>query len=406
MKSAKIIIGAGYGDEGKGLVTDFLSQNWADLTVRFNGGAQAGHTVNTSDGTTHIFSHFGSGSLHHIPTYLSQYFVVNPIMFKKEYESLERKLRIVPHVFIHEDCMVTTILDILVNQEIEKFRGRNRHGSVGIGINETITRHLDTEYKITVGMLNHDMSGAMDIINDIYDDYVVKRLVFLGMTEGEALSILDGIDKDRITEETYKNIEFLLDNAILVEKDDDFLGHYDNIVFEGAQGLLLDEFHPYFPYVTRSRTGIHNVYQLIKDYKDVNVEIYYVTRPYLTRHGAGPFPTEVIGNTNLVDFPFDVYDPTNKPHKFQGTLRLGYLDIDLLKKTIYDDLNHFKGYPDRLRLVITCMDQAWEDMSFQKDGKLIDIKSSDFGAYMKKFMGFPVLLNYSPVTPETMEEYK
>ena len=84
-----VVIGANYGDEGKGLMTDFLCrQHSADLVVRFNGGAQAGHTVVTPEGERHVFHHIGSGYFAGVPTYLSKFFVSNPVLFKQEYQEL------------------------------------------------------------------------------------------------------------------------------------------------------------------------------------------------------------------------------------------------------------------------------------------------------------------------------
>lgn len=82
---ARAVIGASFGDEGKGLVTDYLCAiQGAGIVVRFNGGAQAGHTVVTPDGLRHVHHHFGSGTLWGTPTFLSQFFIVNPIAFLAE----------------------------------------------------------------------------------------------------------------------------------------------------------------------------------------------------------------------------------------------------------------------------------------------------------------------------------
>src|SRR5580698_7114906 len=86
--SAYAVIGANFGDEGKGLITDFLCSQLDDcLVVRFNGGAQAGHTVVTLRGR-HVFHHFGSGTFNDSPTFLSRFFVVNPLLWEKEHIEL------------------------------------------------------------------------------------------------------------------------------------------------------------------------------------------------------------------------------------------------------------------------------------------------------------------------------
>lgn len=89
----KVVIGSGFGDEGKGLMTDYFCSSFprdeSVLNVRFNGGAQAGHTVVTPYGLRHVFGHFGAGSfLPNVVTYLSSEFLVNPILFRKEYGKL------------------------------------------------------------------------------------------------------------------------------------------------------------------------------------------------------------------------------------------------------------------------------------------------------------------------------
>ena len=91
------VIGGGYGDEGKGLVTGFWAQNLRNpLVIRFNGGAQAGHSRELKDGRRHIFSHFGSGTFEGAPTFLSKYFVINPIQFRREHEAFVKEFGIVP----------------------------------------------------------------------------------------------------------------------------------------------------------------------------------------------------------------------------------------------------------------------------------------------------------------------
>src|SRR3954469_646850 len=95
-KSARVVIGANFGDEGKGLLTDYYAALAGEegypvraYVIRFNGGAQAGHTVVTpGEGKRHIFSHFGSGALAGATTFLSRFFVVNPIFFRNECKAL------------------------------------------------------------------------------------------------------------------------------------------------------------------------------------------------------------------------------------------------------------------------------------------------------------------------------
>ena len=85
MKKAYAVIGANFGDEGKGLMTDYFCRtNDNPIDIRINGGAQAGHTVCTPEGERHIFSHIGAGYFAGADTYLSEFFIANPMLFVKE----------------------------------------------------------------------------------------------------------------------------------------------------------------------------------------------------------------------------------------------------------------------------------------------------------------------------------
>ena len=88
MTNIKVVIGANFGDEGKGLITDYFcnqatSQDETCIVVMSNGGAQRGHTVVTPDGTRHVFKHFGSGTIAGADTYCIDDFILNPMTFKK-----------------------------------------------------------------------------------------------------------------------------------------------------------------------------------------------------------------------------------------------------------------------------------------------------------------------------------
>ena len=132
MKNIKVVIGANFGDEGKGLMTDYFCSNFDKnekvLNVRFNGTCQAGHTVVKGE-KRHIFSHFGAGSFNeNVVTFLTSDFYVNPILFNSEYEKLV-KLGVKPIVIVDSNAPVITFYDMLYNRVIETSRGKDRHGS-------------------------------------------------------------------------------------------------------------------------------------------------------------------------------------------------------------------------------------------------------------------------------------
>ena len=119
MKYIKVIIGSNFGDEGKGLMTDYMcAKSKRPVVIRFNSSAQAGHTVVTPNGRRHIFGHFCCGSLQDVPTFLSSYFSINPLLFLKEYNEL-KEIDIVPYTMIDLNCPVVLPQDMLLNQIVE-----------------------------------------------------------------------------------------------------------------------------------------------------------------------------------------------------------------------------------------------------------------------------------------------
>ena len=137
---SKVIIGAGFGDCGKGLVTNFLVFDLkSTLVVRFSGGQQAGHTV-VEKGIRHVFSNFGSGTLKGIPTYWSRFCTVDPIGIVNEMADLIKK-GVDPILFIDPSCPITTPYDVMHNQRTD-----NDNGTCGVGVGTTWQREQDHYY--------------------------------------------------------------------------------------------------------------------------------------------------------------------------------------------------------------------------------------------------------------------
>src|SRR5581483_6122621 len=179
MNKAIAVVGANFGDCGKGLVTDFLcARENATLVVRYNGGSQAGHTVLTPEGYRHVFSHFGSGTFLNVPTFLSHFVVVNPVLFHREFIDFEM-LGSGAKVCVYADlnCRVTTPVDMLINQALEDRRGHGRHGSCGVGFNETIERSMNPMYDLRF----RDLRDPDARLEKIRDEWLPWRLKNLGL---------------------------------------------------------------------------------------------------------------------------------------------------------------------------------------------------------------------------------
>lgn len=148
----RIVIGLGFGDEGKGLTTAFLSREPKSLVVRFSGGHQAGHTV-VKDGYRHVFAQFGSGTLHGAATYWSKYCTFDPAAFMLEHKKLT-EAGYTPEIYVDRLAQVTTFYDIFFNQALEKY---NQHGSVGVGFAATIERHEGPVKIFVQDLLHHEI---------------------------------------------------------------------------------------------------------------------------------------------------------------------------------------------------------------------------------------------------------
>lgn len=347
MISGHAVIGAGYGDEGKGLITDYLASRSPSGTtvVRFNGGAQAGHTVVTPEGHRHVFGHLGAGTFAGCPTHLSRFFIVNPILFNRELESL-KAFGLRPAVTVHGDALVSTPIDMYINQKAELARGNGRHGSCGIGINETVTRSLsDRRFRIVFAdaLFPDRLAGKLEAIKRIW---LPLRLAELGI-ELESGTRLDSFELmvDSIVAGFIDDLQEML-RRVTISGLPPGTGH---VLFEGAQGLMLDEGREdLFPHVTRSRTGLTNVVLLADEFGIESLDVTYVTRSYLTRHGAGPLPGEC-------DWHF--VDETNGPNRFQGNLRFAPLDAELIADAIERDLKPHRSRLVRADMAVTCLDQ-------------------------------------------------
>ena len=366
------VIGAGYGDEGKGLMTDYFAHSLDEgFVVRHSSSAQAGHTVQLADGTRHIFSHFGSGTLVGWPTVLGERFVVNPLLFRQEFDQLKDK-GYTPKVFVHENCMVTTPYDMIINQLLEYSRGDLRHGSCGVGFGETIERHEKQPHLQTLVKDLVDELMLITQVQEVCNQYLDHRKDQLGdMNHPWVNGLMAAYNSTELFVDYINTVKFFLENVTIVS--DYSMLEDSNIVFEGAQGLMLDQNSSNFPYVTRSNTGIKNVVEILDTLKTVKeLEVVYVSRCYTTKHGAGPlafeesFPEELEGK-----------DLTNHPNEFQGSLRYAPLDLGAVINHTYLDIinNHRSSYNITRSLAFTWMDYPQKKFLF--DGSLTAPENTD-----------------------------
>lgn len=351
VQSAYAVIGANFGDEGKGLITDYLAAKTGErtLVVRHNGGAQAGHTVVTPEGRRHVFSHFGSGTFVGATTFLSRFFIVNPWLWEKEHFELGQFARL--HVDPYASLTIPS--DILINQELERQRaaaGTGAHGSCGAGINETVLRCKNGRLATKAG---DPIETTRSQLNHIRSNYTIGRVhAALGESGIKPTTVsqwfMDMLYSKTLAESYLESLSHFRKNVAWgIPYSYDGWGA---IIFEGAQGLLLDQDHFFQPHVTHSKTGVANACVLFQElcgfHLSIPLEVIYVTRSYMTRHGPGPFPSEVF-NFDWMRFK----DSTNVPNEFQGTLRFGTLDLQLLRNTVHNDFFTQAGMNPKIKLL-------------------------------------------------------
>lgn len=294
---AFVIVDLGFGDAGKGLLTDFLvRETGARLVVRYNGGAQAGHNVVTTDGRHHTFSQFGSGTfVPGVRTFLSRNVVVHPTALLRENarlasigitDALER-------IRISGDALVITPYHQELNRMRERARGTARHGSCGVGVGETV---------------GHALAFPEDAIRmrDLGDVPRLRR---------KLARIRDYAQLD-LDDEAW--IETARTTATLVADDFEKSGV---VIFEGAQGVLLDERHGFPPHTTWSDCTVAPALALLPNGADVRT--IGVLRTFAVRHGAGPLPSEC-------DLPHAPAEH-NTTNEWQGAVRRGWFDAPLAR---------------------------------------------------------------------------
>jgi adenylosuccinate synthase len=346
---AWIVIDLGFGDSGKGTITDFLvrDQN-ADLVVRFNGGAQAGHNVVTPEGRHHTFSQFGSGSfVPGVGTHLGPGCVLHPGGMLVEAEALARVgvADILARTTVDADALLVSPFQQAAGRLRESLRGPAHHGTCGVGVGEAVRDAL-AEADDTLRAA--DLTRPAVLRRALARQQARKRSELTqganlddprAVPEWAFLSNPSAVERVLPTWARLANKLRLLDTDQAATR----IRVAKTVVFEGAHGLLLDEiwgFHPHTTWHDCTPAGA----QALLVGLDVRVTRLGVLRAYATRHGPGPFPTE--------DRDHDAarLELHNDDSGWQGPFRTGPLDVVLLRYGM-DISGGIDG------LAVTCLDR-------------------------------------------------
>ena len=343
-QKVKVVIGANLGDEGKGLVSYCLGETAINsgervLTVLYNGGAQRAHTARGR-----VFHCTGTSDFIGGDTYYHHKFLLDPITLWLTGET----------VYIDPRCRVILPCDVMRNRKKEISRGDNKHGSCGMGIFEASKRSANPNYLVEVA--------------ELYDAYALYNKVKRIQSEYN-----DAFENDDLynLDNWMRAVAYVTENC-QIKTFGEIYPDYDTIIYEGGQGLLLDQSNVgNFPHLTPSSVGGYNI---ASDIAALNLptSIYYVSRTYMTRHGAGPMEAEC----EKKDINPNIVDKTNEENPWQGKLRFGYLNTDSLYNRVQQDLSQY-GSKVEANMVFTQLNYT-DNKLCVGNNHLIEIAKPDF----------------------------
>ena len=316
--STFIVLGAQWGDEGKGKMTDYLAEE-ANVVVRYQGGNNAGHTVEVGDKQYKLHL-IPSGILHDEKlNVIGNGVVIDPIAFFSEIDYLQEEgVKVNPEKLIVSDrAHIIMPYHKILDKLKEQARGKNDIGTTGKGIGPCYTDKFERCGIRVCDLIDKEVFKEKLMVNiEMKNKYIVNVL------GGEALSF------DEIYEEYSKYGEklkpFVKDTSVRVYNE---IKEDKTVLFEGAQGMLLDIDYGTYPYVTSSNTTAGGVANGVGIGPNMITNAVGITKAYTTRVGKGPFPTELLDETG--DWIRE------KGHEYGVTTgrsrRCGWLDLVIVK---------------------------------------------------------------------------
>lgn len=279
------MIGAQWGDEGKGKITDLLSKS-ADIVVRYQGGVNAGHTI-VVQGQTFKLHLIPSGILYpETECLIGCGTVIDPQVLIEELDQLESFNISTRNLLISETAHVTMPYHRMIDQASEERRGSHKIGTTGRGIGPT---YADKSERTGIRVL--DLMDASGLRKQLQWTINYKNVIL------EKLYNLPPLEPEPVIQQYLEYAERLRPHVV-----DTSLKIYDavqkrrNILFEGAQGTLLDLDHGTYPYVTSSNPVAGGACVGTGVGPTMIDRVIGVAKAYTTRVGEGPFPTELNGN--------------------------------------------------------------------------------------------------------------
>lgn len=318
--STRVVIGAQWGDEGKGKVIDLLSDK-VGVVARYQGGANAGHTLKF-DNTTIVLHLVPSGIFHgNCRCVIGNGVVIDPIALIAELEEV-RSHGVNPdgRLFISENAHVIMSYHKTLDQEKEKAKGDNKIGTTGRGIGPA----YENKYN-RAGVRMLDLLDEETLTQKVYANVVQVNFILSSIGSDKQIEPKPIIEEMLKAGEVLK--EFITDTGLLLHQSKK---EGESILLEGAQGALLDVDHGTYPFVTSSSPTSGGACTGTGLPPTAITHVMGIMKAYCTRVGNGPFPTELFDETGE--------EIRRIGHEFGATTgrprRTGWLDLVALKYAV------------------------------------------------------------------------
>jgi len=314
-----VVIGAQWGDEGKGKIIDILTEN-ADAVVRFQGGHNAGHTL-VIDGDKTVLHLIPSGIFNDAKCIIGNGVVLHLPTLIKEIQYLESKgIDIHSKLMISSQCPLILPSHILIDEARERSLGKKSIGTTGRGIGPVYEDKVARRVVHVMDLFEEELfrSKLSSLID--YHNFILKELFDA-----------DGVDAEEISKDWMDQFDKIRNLVVDSSKTvNEFRASNSNILFEGAQGSMLDIDQGTYPFVTSSST-LSGASSLGSGIGPLDIDgVLGITKAYATRVGSGPFPTEIDDDygKHMAKIGVEFGATTGRPR------RCGWLDLVALRKAV------------------------------------------------------------------------
>ena len=388
-----IVVGTQWGDEGKGKIVDLLTADVAGV-VRFQGGHNAGHTL-VAGGEQTILHLIPSGILHeNVQCFIGNGVVLSPTALVQEMEKLEQKnITVASRLHISNACSLLLPFHVALDQAREQTRGKEAIGTTGRGIGPAYEDKVARRGLRAQDLLDpSQLAGKLEKLAE-YHNFVLQN--YYGVKSLSAKQVLD-----ELLGAAEKISPMIID---IIDLLDDYRKKGEGLLFEGAQGTLLDIDLGTYPYVTSSNTTAgaastgSGLGPLYFDY------ILGVAKAYTTRVGSGPFPTELqddIGKA-ICERGKEFGATTGRPR------RCGWFDAVAMRRSVC--INSLSGLCitkldvlDGLEMISICVDYknnqpvyedlpGWQESTFGlKDFAAIPKNAQNYLRKIEELLDIPI----------------